>query len=191
MTRKLPARRLARRGQRPTSRTLARCTGCVAVAVLAVLSEGCAGAIAPVSQAAPSQLRVSWSVRSGPLGGDSAEVCRSDLPGPCVVQASTAARPRTASVSVFLDAGGTPTTYTGAVLVGFIANGGAPGYEMNLRNYQVDPSDRPAGIAVAGPMTTQAGQYDIEIALLARVPGRLDPRQLSRMIPVRVEAPEG
>jgi hypothetical protein len=182
---------MAHRRHRPASRTLAQCTGCVAVALLAALNDGCAGAVARLSQTTPSEPRVSWRMRSGPLGGDGTEICRSDMPGPCVVQASTAARPRTAAVSVFLHPGGTPTTYTGAVLVGFIANGGAPGYEMNLRNYQVDPSDRPAGIAVAGPITMHPGQYDIEIALLARVPGRLDPRQLSRTIPVRVEAPEG
>jgi hypothetical protein len=40
---------------------------------------------------------------------------------------------------------------------------------------------------VAGPINLRPGEYDIDIALLAQLPGRRDPRQLSRTIPVRVE----
>ncbi len=114
-----------------------------------------------------------------------------EMRGRCRIQASTVAEPRTAAVSVYLHPTIAPTTYTGAVLVGFVGHGAAPGYEMNLRKYRLEPSDRPAAIAVAGPVTSQPGQYEIEIAMLAQVPGRRDPRQLSRTISVRVERPEG
>jgi hypothetical protein len=51
-----------------------------------------------------------------------------------VLQASAAADPRIAAVSVFLYPTEGPTTYTGAVMVGFMAANDRPWYEMNLRD---------------------------------------------------------
>jgi hypothetical protein len=106
-----------------------------------------------------------------------------------VLPASTAADPRTAAVSVFLYPTEAPTTYTGAVMIGFIAANNRPWYELNLRDYQVDPGERPVGVTAAGPLVAVPGTYKVQIAFLARRPGQRDPTQLFTTIPVRIEAP--
>jgi hypothetical protein len=151
---------------------------------------GCVGIVAPRSAAPVGEPRISWRILTGEPAGSDQEVCRSDRPQQeCVLPASTAADPRTAAVSVFLYPTEAPTTYTGAVMIGFIAANNRPWYELNLRDYQVDPGERPVGVTAAGPLVAVPGTYKVQIAFLARRPGQRDPTQLFTTIPVRIEAP--
>ena len=160
--------------------------------VAAMIADGCAGAIAPHSAAAIVEPRISWRILMGSPGGSDREVCQSDDPRrKCVLQASTSADPRVGAVSVFLHATNAPTTYTGAVMVGFIAGRDRLWYELNLRDYQVEPGESPVAVTAAGLVVAEPGTYDVHIALLARRPGQREPSQLSTTIGVRVNPPDG
>jgi hypothetical protein len=155
----------------------------------AVMTAGCVGIVAPRSAASVREPRISWRILTGSPGGSDQEICRSDRPQrECVLQASTAADPRIAAVSVFLYATETPITYTGAVLVRFIAVNDRLWYELNLRDYQLDPGERPAGVTATGRIVSEPGTYTVQIALLARRPGQREPTQLFTTVSVRVDA---
>jgi hypothetical protein len=159
--------------------------------VAAMIAVGCAGTIAPYSAGPIVDPRISWRIRTGSPGGSDREVCQSDDPRRnCVLQASTAADPRVGAVSVFLHPTNAPTTYTGAVMVGFIAGRDRLWYELNLRAYQIDPGESPVVLAAAGLVVAEPGTYDVHIALLARRPGQREPSQLSTTIEVRVDPPD-
>jgi hypothetical protein len=165
--------------------------GAVAL-VLALGTAGCAGAtVAPDSPVPPAEPGVSWRIRSGSYGESGEAVCSSDTPGPCVLRASAPGDPRGIALSVFLHPAATATTFAGAIRLGPIdaSERYGMGHELNLDGYQVKPGERPPGVSAAGRLTDQPGTYTITIALLASTPGRVDPRQLSIVVPVRVEPP--
>ena len=168
---------------------------CIAAIILivaaAMVAAGCAGTIAPHAAAPALDPRISWRIRTGAPGGSDREVCRSDDPRrECVLPASTATDPRVGAVSVFLYPTDAPTTYTGAVMVGFIAGRDRLWYELNLRDYQVDPGESPAAVTAAGLVVARPGTYYVDIALLARRPGQREPSEVSRTIEVRIEPPD-
>lgn len=89
------------------------------------------------------------------------------------------------TVSLFLYDAGARTTYQGAFLSQFIASAKPIGYETKV-DYTIEPSKRPTAFAVTGPVTARPGDYMLNIALLAQVPGRADPHQFAHSVPVRV-----
>ena len=156
------------------------------LAVLSVLtSAACAGHVAPVAPGLATTPRVSWIVRSGSPGANGREICRSDRPDPCVLEASSQARPMSVTVSLYLYDAGARTTYQGAFLSEFIASSKPIGYETRV-DYAIDPGKRPTAFGVTGPVTASPGAYKLKMALLAAVPGRPDPHQLADSVPVRV-----
>jgi hypothetical protein len=146
----------------------------------------CAGRVAPPAPPGPStQPRVSWIVKSGAVDHDSHEICRSDSPEPCVLEASSQDEPTDVTVSLFLYDAGAKTTYQGAFMSEFIESAMPIGYETTV-DYTIEPAKRPTAFAVTGPVTSKPGNYRLKIALLAAVPGQLDPRQFTHSVPVRV-----
>ena len=78
--------------------------------------------------------------------------------------------------------------YSGAFQSGFIASARQTGYEANV-DYANEPGKLPTAIAASGLVASKPGDYEFRIALLATVPGHMDPHQFEQMIPVRVLAP--
>jgi hypothetical protein len=159
--------------------------------VVLVLIGGCAGAVAPPrSPGRAADPGVSWRISTGSPSGDADDVCSSDSGGRCIIEPSTSASPRIAAVSVYLHPGHLPATFSGAVLIEFVEGpDDSLGYELSLRDYRVDPDEKPPAVASAGLVTSVPGEYDVRVALLARTPGRTDPYQISLTIPVRVVPP--
>jgi hypothetical protein len=159
-----------------------------AIAVsLSMALPACAGHTVPEAPGPDAVPHVSWRLLEGALeGGDDDEVCRSDAPIACVLDSSTPSDPRAGVVSVFLHAAGVRTTFTGAVLAGFMDGSSDAGYELNVRDYGVDPEARPSAVSVAGRVVNVPGDYVVRIALLARVPERRDPYPIAVTIPVTV-----
>jgi hypothetical protein len=85
-------------------------------------------------------------------------------------------------IAVYLYDAGAPTKYQGAFTAKFI---GDRGHETKV-DYQIDPKKKPTAVAVVGRVTSAPGNYELNMALLADVPGRTDPRQFAHSIPVRV-----
>src|SRR5918999_104361 len=121
----------------------ARGAAMFSLAIFAMVGTDCAGRVAPEPIGPSTAPRVSWRIRTGSLDAGGREVCASDSRQRCVLQASTTDDPRLGAVSVFLHAAGAPTTYTGALLIGFVESVSGPGYESTLRNYTVNPGERP------------------------------------------------
>ena len=148
------------------------------VATLAALtSAACAGHVAPAAPGPATAPRVSWIVRSGEPAANGREICRSDRPEPCVLQASTEKRPMSVTVSLYLYDAGAETTYQGAFLSEFVATTKPIGFETKV-DYTIEPGKRPTAFGVTGPVTASPGEYKLKMALLAKVPGRPDPHQL-------------
>ena len=155
------------------------------ILTLLLTSAACAGRIAPVAPGSATEPRVSWTVKSGPAGENGREVCRSDSPAPCVLQATSEAQPMSVTVSVFLYDAGATTTYQGAFLSEFIASSKPIGHETKV-DYAIEPGKRPTAFSVMGPVTSKPGEYRWKMALLSAVPGQPDPRQVANSVPVRV-----
>ena len=153
--------------------------------VAACIATGCARVVAPVPSGPPSEPRVSWVIRSGPQGGNESEVCRSDRQQPCVLRATTPARPTSVVVSVYMYAAGAPTKYSGAFHSGFIQTANNAGYEAKV-DYAVNPGRLPTASTAGGLVTSTAGDYQFRIVLFAEVPGHMDPHQFQETIPLRV-----
>lgn len=150
---------------------------------------GCAGrVVAPPAPGLPTEPRASWIIRAGTEFGSEREVCRSDRDKPCVLQASTDARPMHVVVSVYLYPADGKTTYSGAFLSGFTQSGGGKGHETKV-DYTVEQGRRPSFISSSGRATSVLGTYQFRMALLAEVPGHTDPHQFEQVIPVQVTAP--
>ena len=146
---------------------------------------GCARYVVPVASGLPDEPRASWIVRAGDEYGAEREVCRSDRDQPCIVPASTNGKPISAVVSVYLyPAGENQTTYRGAIMPGFMNEGG-PKAESAVE-YSLKPGQRPYYVASVGRVTSTPGEYEFRIALLAEVPGHADPHQFQEAIPIRV-----
>jgi hypothetical protein len=152
-----------------------------------VLANACARRVAPPAPGLPTEPRVSWTIRSGPQGGDDSEVCRSDQQQPCVLQASTPSRPMSVAVSVYMYDAGAPTNYSGALQSSFIEAAGGQGYEAKV-DYAIKPAELPTGVTATGRVTSTPGERTLRIALLAEVPNHMDPHQFEQSIPVRVLA---
>ena len=150
-----------------------------------LLLAGCARPIAPTAPGPLSEPRVSWVLRSGPPDGRESEVCRSDQQMPCVLQASTASRPMTVAVSLYMYAAGVPTKYSGALQSSFIEGAGGRGYETKV-DYSIAPGELPTAVTTAGRVTSNPGEHAFRIALLADVPAHMDPHQFERTVSVRV-----
>jgi hypothetical protein len=153
--------------------------------VAASLVTGCARVVAPVAPGAPTEPRVSWVIRSGPQGGNESDVCRSDRQQPCVLPASTASRPISVVVAVYMYPAGAPTKYSGAFQSTFIQAAGGAGYEAKV-DYSSQPGRLPTGSTAGGLVTSAQGNYEFRIALFAEVPAHMDPHQFQETIPVRV-----
>jgi hypothetical protein len=158
--------------------------------LLLLATTGCAGFVAPVAPGPATAPRVSWIVKSGEADSNSHEICRSDRPEPCVLEASSGSRPTDVTVSVFLYDAGVTTKYQGAFLSEFIKSAKVIGHETTV-DYTCEPAKRPTGFAVTGPVVARPGDYKLNIALLATVPGRTDPHQFTESVPVRVVTPPG
>src|SRR5436190_12120644 len=143
----------------------------VSCAVLSVRTlTACGGRVAPVAPGPPTAPRVSWIVRSGEPGANGREICRSDKPDPCVLQASSDGKPMSVTVSLYLYDAGAPTTYQGAFLSEFIASSKPIGFETKV-DYTIAPGKRPTAYDVTGPVIAKPGDYKLKMALLAVVPG--------------------
>ena len=153
----------------------------VASSLILIATAACGGRIAPAAPGAPTEPRASWSIRAGEPNSEH-EVCRSDAQTPCVIEASTSAKPMNVVIAVYLYDAGAPTKYQGAFQAKFI---GERGHETKV-DYQIDPNKKPTAVAVVGRVTSAPGNYELNMALLADVPGRTDPRQFAHSIPVRV-----
>lgn len=157
------------------------------LAVFAVAGTGCAGAIAPELSAPSTVPGVSWRIRTGSLDTGGREVCASDGQQRCILEVSTPDDPQLGTVSVFLLPGDARTTFSGALLVGFVDSVSGRGYESTLRDYTVNPGEPPPLVSSGGRVTAIPGDYQVRIALLASRPERPEPYQVSTTIPVRVE----
>ena len=155
------------------------------IALLVVTGAACAGRVAPVAPGPATAPRVSWILRAGEPGANGREICRSDRPEPCVIEASSQGRPMNVTVSLYLYDAGAQTTYQGAFLSQFIASTKPIGYETKV-DYTIAPGKRPTAFSVTGPVTARPGAYQLKMALLAAVPGRADPHQVGTSVPVRV-----
>jgi hypothetical protein len=149
-----------------------------------VLCLGCAGRLAPPAAGPPSAPRASWIIRSGSPDDREREICRSDQATPCTLEASSTGHQQIATASVYLYAAQDKTTYRGAFLANFLQ-----GSRESQVDYVIEPRKLPTGQTKSGLVTSQPGQYEFRIALLAEVPGHMDPHQFSEVIPVRVVAP--
>lgn len=145
---------------------------------------GCAGYVAPNAPGAPDEPRAAWVIKAGDYGSER-ELCRSDRPAPCVIEAGAGDDAMTVVVSIYLyPAGNVPTTYKGAVLAGFM--GSRPGGYETAVDYSIKPGDRPSFVAAIGRVTTVPGDYEVRMALYAEVAGQTEPHQFQQAIPVRV-----
>jgi hypothetical protein len=159
----------------------------VVLVCAAIVSAACATRTAPPAAGAPDEPRVSWRVLSGPDGKREREVCRSDVEGPCVLEASSENRRKTVSVSVYLYAAGAPTAYQGVIYAGVIETVAARGYEVQV-DYTIKPANRPTAVSAFGYVVSRPGPTVLRISLLANVPNHPDPRQFLREIPITVAA---
>ena len=156
--------------------------GAVVAGVVSCL--GCAGRLAPPAPGPATEPRASWIIRTGAPDGREREICRSDQRTPCTLEASSSGRQLIATASVYLYAAQEKTTYRGAFLANFLQ-----GSRESQVDYVIEPRKLPTGQTKSGLVTSQPGQYEFRIALLAEVPGQMDPHQFSEVIPVRVVAP--
>ena len=152
-----------------------------AVVVGLVSSLGCATRQAPPASGPPTEPRASWIIRTGAPDTREREICRSDQAAPCTIEASASGRQLIATVSVYLYAAQEKTTYHGAFLANFLQ-----GSRESQVDYVIEPRKLPTSQTKSGIVTSQPGQYEFRIALLAEVPGRADPHQFAQVIPVRV-----
>jgi hypothetical protein len=158
--------------------------GCVwTIAVL--MAAACARQIAPIAPGPATGPRAAWVIRSGPQNGSESEVCRSDRQQRCVLAASSDARPMAVVVSVYVYPAGAPTKYSGAFQSTFIQSAGGSGYEAKV-DYAIAPGGLPTAVAAGGRVTSRPGDHTFRIALLAEVPGQLDPHQFEQTVPVQV-----
>ena len=155
---------------------------CCMTALVAL--AGCAAYRAPAAPGLETEPRAAWSIRSGGYGSER-DICRSDANLPCVLQASSAGEPVSVVVAVYLYPTEAPTTYQGAFMSGFIPGPTPNGYESKV-DYKIDPGRRPNSVSVTGQVVDRPGEYAFQIALLAEVPGHVDPHQFQERFAVRV-----
>jgi hypothetical protein len=159
----------------------------VLIAVMTLGLTSCARVVAPLAPGSATEPRVSWVIRSGPPDSNEAEMCRSDRQQPCVLQASSAARPMSVVVAVYMYAAGAPTQYSGAFQAGFMEAANQAGYETKV-DYSIGPRGLPTAVAASGRITPRAGEYALRLALFATVPDQMDPHQFEQIVAVRVIA---
>jgi hypothetical protein len=153
--------------------------------LVALASAGCAARIEPPqAPGAATEPRASWLIRTGNGGVATHEVCRSDSPQPCVIDASRT-KPESVSVSVYLYDAGAKTTYSGAFLSGFMEGAKPVGHETTV-DYAVEANTKPSAVAAIGGLKTTPGDYELRIFLFAQVEGSNDPHQYVRSVAVRV-----
>ena len=162
-----------------------RLFSCVCAVSVMLLADGCMRRFAPPAPGPANEPRVSWTIQSGPQDGNESEICRSDQQKPCVLQASTAPRPMTVAVTVYMYDAGAPTKYSGALQSTFIEAAGGRGYEAKV-DYAIKPAQLPTGVTAAGRVSSTPGDHAFRIALLAEVPDHMDPHQFEQTVPVRV-----
>jgi hypothetical protein len=151
-----------------------------------VITMACAARIgAPPAPGPTTEPQASWIVKAGPEFGNEREVCRSDQDQACVVPASTEARPISAVVVVYLYPAGAKTSYRGSFQSGFMESQTQWGHETKV-DYTADEGTRPTYVASAGRVASTPGEYEFKIALLAEVPGHVDPYQFEQTIPIKV-----
>ena len=166
-------------------RVLSRCVSTACAWTIVVMSAGCARQTVPVAPGAATAPRASWIIRSGPQDGEESDVCRSDRSQPCVLEASSDARPMAVVVSVYLYPAGAPTKYSGAFQSTFIQSAGGRGYEAKV-DYSIAPGALPSAVAAGGRVTSTPGEHEFRLALLGEVPARMDPHQFEQTVPVQV-----
>jgi len=153
--------------------------------VIALASVGCAGRIEPPAPPGnTNQPRASLMIRTGSGGVATHEVCRSDAPQPCVIEASKD-KPTSVSVSLYLYDAGAKTTYSGAFLSGFMQGAKPLGHETTI-DYAVEANTKPSAVAAIGELKKEPGDYELRIFLFAQVEGSADPHQYVRSVQVRV-----
>ena len=157
----------------------------VLLTVLVVATQACVRRVAPPAVGPPNEPRISWTITAGPQDGNESEICRSDAQKPCVLQSSTAGRPMAVAISVYMYDAGAPTKYSGALQSSFIEAAGGRGYEAKV-DYSIEPDELPTAVTTAGRLTSSPGDHTFRVALLAEVPGHMDPHQFEQVIPVRV-----
>src|SRR4051794_25256211 len=94
----------------------------VLLLMLVVVSAACgrkASVEEPVAPAAEGASRVFWVIATGP--DDDEEVCTSEHPADCVIEAGLPGENRTAVFRLHLRPGGATTTYQGSIDAGFVA----------------------------------------------------------------------
>ena len=147
----------------------------------------CATRVAPEPSTAGNTPRISWRIWADSRDGSREPVCQSDAEQPCVIVATGPDEQRGSAISVYLHPGTTHARFSGAVFAGFLTGtDGGPGYELALRGYGVEPDRAPPLVAASGATVATPGAYVARVSLLAEVENRVDPYQISVVIPVQV-----
>jgi hypothetical protein len=151
-----------------------------------LLVAGCAPYRIPQAIGPAGEPGASWSIRAGdPL--KEREICNSESDRPCVIRASSAERPASVVLSVYLrPVGDAKTTYQGALRASVLSSNSAD-YERQV-DVTIEPARRPTGISVAGTVSSTPGPHYFRMLLLATVPTHTDPYQFDETIPIEVVA---
>ena len=160
---------------------------------LVPLLAGCAAGRVPERSPDPARPHVSWEIRAGGDLGDARRICASADPAPsCVLQASTDADRRLATVRVsFHPAAKAEARYLGYVEVPFVR--GAGPLNTSEISLTVRDGSSPVSRSINGVVTSDPGSYSLTIALDAILTGSAEPVRIAREIPVTVTpaAPDG
>lgn len=161
-----------------------------ALCCLAPLLAGCAAGRVPDRSPDPARPHVSWEIRAGGDLGDARRVCASADPAPsCVLQASTDADRRLATVRVSFHPAKIEARYLGYVEVPFVR--GAGPLNTSEISLTVPPGSSPVSRSINGVVTGDPGEYSLTIALDAILTGSAEPVRIAREIPVTVRAAAG
>ena len=160
---------------------------CRILCCLAPLHAGCAAGRVTERSPDPARPHVSWEIRAGGDLGDARRVCAWSDPAPsCVLQASTDADRRLATVRVSFHPAKTGARYLGYVRVPFVRGTGA--LDTSEISRTVPPGSSPVSRSINGVVTTKPGSYELTLALDAILTGSSEPVRIADEIPVTVTA---